>query len=105
MVSSMLTRGQLKDDINFVLTKRYKLWDVGAVAAKAIGMTIDTEDNIFTVSEVESFEHIERGSKLVYSLNIHWVGIRGLQPPSPHPEFGSPIHPLLYKYCTLVQDE
>ena len=105
MVSGVTTRGQLKDDINFVLTKRYKLGDIGVHVAASMGMSIDTEDNIFKVSEVESFEHIERGSKLVYSLNIHWVGIRGLQPPSPHPEFGSPIHPLLYKYCTLVQDE
>ena len=97
---SIVTRGLLKDNINFVLTKKYKLADVALEAAASMGMSIDTDDNTFVVTEVAQGQ----GTVLVFSNNIHWVTAQGHVPPPPHPEYGSPIHPGLFPYCTLVDE-
>ena len=95
------TRGLLKDNINFVLTKKYKLATPAAeAAAEQMHMTIDTEDNTFIVSEV----HQSQGFIMVYSNNIHWTAVNGIEPPPPHPEYGSPILPSLHAFCTLVDE-
>ncbi len=94
------TRGLLKDNINFVLTKKYKLADAAVTVAAQAGMTLDTDDSTFIVSEVAQAQ----GVVLVYSLNIHWTNAQGLVPPPPHPEYGSPLHPQLFQHCTLVNE-
>jgi len=87
------------DNINFVLTKKYQLHAAAVEAAEKIGMSLTTEDNTFTVTEVTS------GGMLVFSNDIQYHKVAGHSaPPPPHPEYGSPIHPDLHEFCTLVDE-
>ena len=96
-------RRELKDNLvapNFVLNKKYKLpASVIAVARKFLGMSLNTDDNTFIVTEVN-----EQGD-FVWSHNIKWGVVAGhSSPPPPHPEWGSPLYPDLQKFCTLVDE-